>query len=78
MRTKILQWKDKRSGFTRRARVFAENYQGKGSLVGCTNIRLTLEDTSGLMHHYPSTPDEAYELLRRFENGEIDFRATKE
>lgn len=69
MRTLCITWKNKRSGFTRRARWYAASTEELG-----TDIRLCLEDESGKMNHYPSNESEAQMMWDLFKRGEIDFR----
>ena len=63
MRFKRRQWKDKRSGFTRRAQWFDD--------MG-TDIRITLEDANTRQHHYPPNHAVAEELWGAFKRGQID------
>ena len=65
----VRDWKDKRSGFTRRMLWYAASYQDYGN-----DIRLVLEDAAvGRHNHFPKTKESAEQLWQDFKLGKIDI-----
>lgn len=68
-RNLIREWKNKRSGFTRRARWYAESLENMG-----VDIRISLEDHEiGIQNHYPKTQEDGESLWQHFKIGLIDI-----
>lgn len=63
-RMKLIQWKNKRSGWTRRFILFAAGPHGEDRW---RNIRIQLEDTERLINVYPSTKEEAERIMNEFQ-----------
>lgn len=65
----LISWKNKRSGFTRRARWYAQDSDNLG-----VNVRIALEDTDeGSQNHFPPDREAAQKLWDDFKAGKVDI-----
>jgi hypothetical protein len=64
-----ITWKNKRSGWTRRARWYAESSRTEHELY--TNIRICLEDETGMFNFIPTDKEDADKIWKGFKLGEF-------